>query len=79
MVDENGAFNTNKPPYKNIPYPPAKISEILFFDFINLSGSASSVIAETKTLKATELFDGEISFAEDLYLWFRISQHTDYA
>lgn len=78
MVNEFGAVSKNAPGYKNIPYPPGGIPEKLLFEFVNISGSASSVMVEANTLKSTELFDEKMNFAEDIDLWFRLSLLTDY-
>ena len=74
------AFRRPKhPSYKNVPYPPGKLTEKLLFEFINLSGSASSVMVESKILKSTDLFDEDMSYAEDIDLWVRLSLIADYS
>ena len=78
MINESGTVTQNAPSYKNTPYPPGGIPEKLLFEFVNISGSASSVMVEANTLKSTELFDEKMNFAEDIDLWLRISLLTDY-
>ncbi|MEM1244323.1 MAG: glycosyltransferase [Pseudomonadota bacterium] len=78
MCDEKGQYTKNAHAYNNTPYQSGSLPEKLLFEFVNLSGSASSVMVETKLLKSTTLFDETMTFAEDIDLWFRIASLTEF-